>query len=77
MVNNEIKDLDPNSPFTLFLILVLLLLAQNHNLEEIIDRTRSFVLETKRSIEGIRSGLHAMNTSMETFQANLLDMHKK
>lgn len=76
-MNNEVKDLDPNSPFTLFLILVLLVLGQSRNLEDAIERTHAYVLATKRSIEGIRGGLHAMNTSMETFQANFLDLHKK
>ncbi|SHK05917.1 hypothetical protein [Desulforamulus aeronauticus] len=73
----ETKNLDPHSPYTLFLILVLLVLAQNKNVEEVLTKIRAFLLETKRSIAGVRGGLQAMNTSIETFHANFAELHDK
>ena len=72
----QTRNLDPQSPFTLFLILVLLVLGQKHDLEEVLTRARAFLLGTKHSIAGIRSGLHAMNTSMEAFHANFVELNK-
>ncbi len=73
----QTKNLDPHSPYTLFLILVLLLLGQSKSVEEVLAKARAFLLETKRSIAGVRGGLQAMNTSIETFHANFVELHNK
>lgn len=69
--------LDPKSPFTLFLILVLLILGTEKELESYLENARNFIQETRRSLENIRGGFQNMHTNMASFQANLLELSKK
>ena len=69
--------LDPQSPFTLFLILVLLILGTEKELESYLENARNFIQETRRSLENIRGGFQNMHTNMSAFQANLLELSKK
>ena len=73
----DLRFLDPNSPFTLFLIFILLILGTESELESYFDNAKNFVLETKRSMKAIRGGFENLHTNMHTFHAQLLDIQKK
>lgn len=76
MNDAEARFLDRNSPYTLFLILILLILGSDKKLETYFESARNFVLGTKHSIESIRVGLEGMQTHLVSFQAQLLDLDK-
>jgi len=77
MEENQSLYLDRQSPFTLFLILILLILSTEKDVENYLENARNFILETKRSAESIRTGLENFHTNMAAFHTKLLDMHKK
>ncbi|MGB9802902.1 hypothetical protein [Desulfofundulus sp.] len=58
------QTLQPNSPFTLFLILILLLLSTRPNVEQQLAHLSSLLQATRQSVQIFRSG-------METFHAGL------
>lgn len=73
----DLRGLSANSPFTLFLIFILLVLGTEQELETYFDNAKTFVLETKRSMEAIRGGFENLHTNMQSFHAQLLDIQKK
>lgn len=73
----DLRGLNANSPFTLFLILILLVLGTDSELENYFDNAKTFILETKHSMEAIRGGFENLHTNMQSFHAQLLDMQQK
>ncbi|MEW6695776.1 MAG: hypothetical protein ACOY35_10495 [Bacillota bacterium] len=71
------RELDAQSPFTLFLILILLILGTEQEAERYFENARTFVLETKRSLESIRGGFENMQANMQSFHAHLLELQQK
>ncbi|GAB6156934.1 hypothetical protein JCM39194_01340 [Desulfotomaculum varum] len=69
--------LNAQSPFTLFLILILLILGTEQDVERYFDNARTFILETKRSLESIRGGFENMHANMLTFHAQLMELQNK
>ncbi len=58
--------LQPNNPFTLFLILILLILSTRPNVEQQLAQLTSLLHATQQSVQIFRSG-------METFHASLVN----
>ncbi|AEG61245.1 hypothetical protein Desru_3034 [Desulforamulus ruminis DSM 2154] len=73
----QLNFLNPQSPFTLFLILVLLVLGTEKELESYLENAKNFVLETRRSMESIRGGVQNMHANMTAFQTHLLQLNEK
>lgn len=69
--------LNPRSPYTLFLILVLLSLSWEEETEEHLDNIRMLVLNTKNSLESMRTGFESFHTNVESFHACLANMRKR
>lgn len=76
MNQDQTRFLDAQSPYTLFLILILLILGTEKDLENYLENARSFILETKRSIESFRVGYETMQANLMSFQAQLMNLHK-
>ncbi|GAB6182145.1 hypothetical protein JCM14036_34640 [Desulfotomaculum defluvii] len=76
MDQNQDRFLDAQSPYTLFLILILLILGTEKDLESHLDNARNLILETKRSIENIRGGYQTMHTSLMSFHTQLMNLQK-
>lgn len=72
-----LRGMDGQSPFTLFLILILLILGTEDELEGYFAHARTFVLETKRSLESIRGGFENMHTNMLSFHTELMKLQNK
>ncbi|WP_027356169.1 hypothetical protein [Desulfofundulus thermocisternus] len=58
--------LQPNNPFTLFLILILLILSTRPNAEQKLAQLVSLLTATQQSVQIFRSGI-------ETFHAHLVN----
>ena len=69
--------LNPKSPYTLFLILVLLSLSWEEDTEEHLENIRLLAVNTKNSLENIRTGFESFHTNVETFHAQLMNMRKR
>lgn len=76
MDQDQDRFLDAQSPYTLFLILILLILGTEKDLENYLENARNFILETKRSIESFRVGYETMETNLKSFHAQLMNLHK-
>lgn len=53
------------NPFTLFLILILLVLSNDKNADVKLGFVRGLIDQTSRSLSTLREGIEAMNTSFE------------
>ncbi|MCL5779941.1 MAG: hypothetical protein M1119_03185 [Firmicutes bacterium] len=77
MNQNLLRTLDGQSPFTLFLILILLILGTEQEVERYLENAKNFVLETKRSLESIRGGFENMQANMLSFHTHLMELQQK
>ncbi|SHF28798.1 hypothetical protein SAMN02745133_02259 [Desulforamulus putei DSM 12395] len=77
MDQNHFRALDSQSPFTLFLILILLILGTEQEVERYFDNAKTFILETKRSLESIRGGFENMHANMLSFHSHLMELQQK
>lgn len=77
MNENQYRDLDGSSPFTLFLILILLILGTDKQIEPHLENAKNFLLETKRSLESVRVGFENMHSNMMAFHTQLRELQKK
>lgn len=59
------QELQPNNPYTLFLILILLILATNPYAEEKLEMLNTMVRNTQDSIRTFKAGF-------QTFQTNFM-----
>lgn len=57
------------NPYTLFLILILLVLSTDKYADEKLGFVRGLLDQTSRSLNALREGIQAMNTSFETASA--------
>ncbi|AEF94912.1 hypothetical protein Desca_2073 [Desulfotomaculum nigrificans CO-1-SRB] len=73
----QARFLDGQSPFTLFLILILLILGTERDVETYLENAKNFVLETRRAMENVRNGYEGMQANIQSFHAKLLDLQKK
>ncbi|WP_041274492.1 hypothetical protein [Desulforamulus reducens] len=76
MDQEQSRFLDPQSPYTLFLILILLILSSEKDLESHLEQARTFILETKRSLESIRGGFDIMQANLMSFRTHLMSIDK-
>lgn len=72
----SVMGLNPKSPYTLFLILILLSLSWEEETEEHLENIRMLALNTKNSLESIRTGFESFHTSVKAFHAHLMNMRK-
>lgn len=70
------KGLNPRSPYTLFLIFILLTLGWEEEVEEQLDEIRLLVLNTKNSLESARVNAENFHASMKSLQARLNNIER-
>lgn len=63
------------NPFTLFLILILLVLSTDKQADIKLGFVRGLIDQTARSLSTIREGIDAMNTSFEHARAMFTSPH--
>ncbi|WP_347488002.1 hypothetical protein [Desulfoscipio sp. XC116] len=65
------------NPFTLFLILVLLLLSTDSKADVKLGFVRGLIDQTSRSLNTLREGITAMNASYEHARTMFMNLNKE
>ncbi len=62
--------LQPNNPYTLFLIFVLLLLSTNPGVDEKLAFLKTILLNTQQTVRSLQSGWQTWHNTMANFYRN-------